>query len=158
MLSDEIHCDLTNPGKEYIPFASASPACRDNSITCIAPTKAFNIAGLQTAAVVVPNENLHHKVWRALNTDEVAEPNAFAVDAAVAAFEKGGEWLDCSKITADAQKLAAYIRRTTGLYVSEGSQFGQGGECFLRVNIACPRSVLKEGMLLLVTGLASYQE
>ena len=67
-------------------------------------------------------------------------------------------WLDCSKITADAQKLAAYIRRTTGLYVSEGSQFGQGGECFLRVNIACPRSVLKEGMLLLVTGLASYQE
>ena len=196
VLSDEIHCDLTNPGKEYIPFASASPACRDNSITCIAPTKAFNIAGLQTAAVVVPNENLHHKVWRALNTDEVAEPNAFAADAAVAAFEKGGEWLDslrqylyenkqyaieflqqevpdikvtpgeatyllwldCSKITADAQKLAAYIRRTTGLYVSEGSQFGQGGECFLRVNIACPRSVLKEGMLLLVTGLASYQE
>ncbi len=196
VLSDEIHCDLTNPGKEYIPFASASPVCRDNSITCIAPTKAFNIAGLQTAAVVVPNENLHHKVWRALNTDEVAEPNAFAVDAAVAAFEKGGEWLDslrqylyenkqyaieflqqevpdikvtpgeatyllwldCSKITADAQKLAAYIRRTTGLYVSEGSQFGQGGECFLRVNIACPRSVLKEGMLLLVTGLASYQE
>ncbi len=196
VLSDEIHCDLTNPGKEYIPFASASPACRDNSITCIAPTKAFNIAGLQTAAVVVPNENLHHKVWRALNTDEVAEPNAFAVDAAVAAFEKGGEWLDslrqylyenkqyaieflqqevpdikvtpgeatyllwldCSKITAHAQKLAAYIRRTTGLYVSEGSQFGQGGECFLRVNIACPRSVLKEGMLLLVTGLASYQE
>ena len=196
VLSDEIHCDLTNPGKEYIPFASASPVCRDNSITCIAPTKAFNIAGLQTAAVVVPNENLHHKVWSALNTDEVAEPNAFAVDAAVAAFEKGGEWLDslrqylyenkqyaieflqqevpdikvtpgeatyllwldCSKITADAQKLAAYIRRTTGLYVSEGSQFGQGGECFLRVNIACPRSVLKEGMLLLVTGLASYQE
>lgn len=196
VLSDEIHCDLTNPGKEYIPFASASSVCRDNSITCIAPTKAFNIAGLQTAAVVVPNENLHHKVWRALNTDEVAEPNAFAVDAAVAAFEKGSEWLDslrqylyenkkyaieflhqevpdvkvtpgeatyllwldCSKITAHAKKLAEYIRKTTGLYVSEGSQFGQGGECFLRVNIACPGSVLKEGMLLLVTGLASYQE
>jgi cystathionine beta-lyase len=48
------------------------------SITCIAPTKAFNIAGLQTAAVAVPDPFLRHKVWRALNTDEVAEPGYYA--------------------------------------------------------------------------------
>ena len=94
VLSDEIHCDLTNPGCEYIPFASVSDTCSKISVTCIAPTKAFNLAGLQTAAVMVPDAHLRHKVWRALNTDEVAEPNAFAVDAAIAAFTKGGPWLD----------------------------------------------------------------
>ena len=79
VISDEIHCDLTEPGYQYIPFASVSKECAGNSVTCIAPTKAFNLAGLQTAAVVVPDETLRHKMDRALNTDEVAEPNAFAV-------------------------------------------------------------------------------
>jgi len=94
IISDEIHCDLTAPGKDYVPFASISKAARDLSIVCVAPTKAFNLAGIQTAAVYVWNPLLRHKIWRALNTDEVAEPNAFAVTAAETAFEKGGEWLD----------------------------------------------------------------
>lgn len=94
VLSDEIHCDLTEPGYEYTPFASVSETCARNSVTCIAPTKAFNLAGLQTAAVVVPNEALRHKMDRALNTDEVAEPNAFAIDVAITAFTKGDRWLD----------------------------------------------------------------
>lgn len=94
VLSDEIHCDLTEPGYEYTPFASVSEICAQNSVTCIAPTKAFNLAGLQTAAVAVPNEAVRHKMDRALNTDEVAEPNAFAIDAAIAAFTKGDTWLD----------------------------------------------------------------
>lgn len=94
VLSDEIHCDLTDPGCGYLPFASVSEVCRDNSLTCIAPTKAFNLAGLQTAAVVVPNPALRKRAWTALCMDEAAEPNAFAVDAAVAAFTEGGEWLD----------------------------------------------------------------
>lgn len=93
VVSDEIHCDLTEPGCDYIPFASVSESCRDNSVTCLSPTKAFNLAGLHTAAVMVPNEALRHKVVRALNTDEIAEPNAFAVQAAVAAFTKGEAWL-----------------------------------------------------------------
>ena len=63
-------------------------------MTCIAPTKTFGIPGLQTAAVVVPDPYLRHKVNRGLNTDEVAEPNSFAQTAAIAAFEYGGEWLD----------------------------------------------------------------
>ena len=94
VISDEIHCDLTVPEHDYIPFASVSEKCKENSITCIAPTKAFNIAGLQTAAVIIPNETLRHKVNRALNTDEVAEPNAFAIEATVAAFREGEAWLD----------------------------------------------------------------
>ncbi len=93
VLSDEIHCDITEPGKSYVPFALVSKECRDVSVTCIAPSKCFNIAGLNSAAVMVVNPILRHKVWRALNTDEVAEPNAFAVDATVAAFNSGEDWL-----------------------------------------------------------------
>ena len=93
VISDEIHCDLVRPEKEYIPFASVSETCRDISITCVAPTKTFNLAGLQSAAVFVPEPNLRHKVWRGLNTDEVAEPNSFATLAAITAFEKGEDWL-----------------------------------------------------------------
>ena len=94
VLSDEIHCDITRPGTEYIPFASVSEHCKNNSITCVAPTKTFNLAGIQTAAVIVPDETIRHRVNRGLNTDEVAEPNVFAAIAPIAAFGQGGEWLD----------------------------------------------------------------
>lgn len=93
VISDEIHCELTKPGLEYVPFAAVSEVCRDISVTCISPSKAFNLAGLQGAAVGVPEPFLRHKVWRGLNTDEAAEPNVFACIAAIAAYEKGGEWL-----------------------------------------------------------------
>lgn len=195
VVSDEIHCDLTHPNCHYVPFASVSDACRENSITCMAPTKAFNLASLQTAAVSVPNKVLRHKVWRGLNTDEVAEPNAFAVEAAVAAFTKGeawldalrdyiyenkklaasyigGEipivklvpsqatyllWLDCSGLMGCAEEAAGYLRRETGLYLSEGRQYGGNGVNFLRMNIACPKSVLQDGLVRLKAGLSSYE-
>ena len=194
VVSDEIHCDLTDPGESYVPFASVSETCRQISITCMAPTKAFNLAGLQTAAVSVPDEVLRHKVWRALNTDEAAEPNAFAVEAAVAAFTRGADWLDalrdylyenkklaeayiekeipdvravasqatyllwldCSGLIGCEREAAGFLRRETGLYLSEGSQYGGNGADFLRMNIACPRAVLKDGLERLKNGLAAY--
>lgn len=94
VISDEIHCDITEPGFNYTPFAGASETCAQISVSCLAPTKCFNIAGINSAAVVVPNPHLRHKVWRALNTDEIAEPNAFAVAATVAAFTQGEDWLN----------------------------------------------------------------
>lgn len=184
VLSDEIHCDLTEPGKEYIPFASVSENNRRISVTCISPTKAFNLAGLQTAAVVVPDEKLRHKMWRALNTDEVAEPNAFAVDAAVAAFTESEEWLDalraylwenksyteeylkrevpqigvisgeatylmwldCTGLAGDSRAFYKFLRREKKVFLSDGGQFGDNGRGFLRLNVACPRSILEEGL------------
>ena len=194
VISDEIHCDITAPGTEYVPFASVSEDCRDNSVTCIAPTKAFNIAGLQTAAVSIPNPVLRHKVWRGLNTDEVAEPNAFAVDAAIAAFTKGGEWLDALRaylednkffvrefierelpqlhvVTSEAtyllwvdlgreecsaEEAAEFIREETGLYLSAGNPFGGDGGRFLRLNTACPRAVLEDGLARLKEGIQAW--
>jgi len=92
VLSDEIHCDITEPGKKYIPFASVNEICKNNCIMAVAPTKTFNIAGLSTSAIVVPNNQLFYKVWRGLNTDECGEPNAFAVQAAIAAYTKSEDW------------------------------------------------------------------
>jgi len=194
VLADEVHCDLTDPGYEYVPFASVSEICRDNSVTCIAPTKTFNIAGLQTAAAVVPNPVLRHKLGRGLNTDEVAEPNAFAIGAAVAAFNKGEEWLeelreyldgnkrcvrqfigqkipqmrvvpshatyllwlDCGGITEDAGELTEFIRRDSGLYLTEGGEYGACGRKFIRLNPACPRERLMEGMNRLEKSVNEY--
>ena len=113
VLSDEIHCDITVPGREYVPFASVNETCKNISVSCIAPTKTFSIAGLQTAAVCVANPLLRHRVWRALNTDEVAEGNTFACDAAIAAFEHGEEWLE---------ELRAYLaenRRIAEEYIKD---------------------------------------
>lgn len=94
VVSDEVHCDLTHIGHAYIPFASVSEEIADRTITCVAPTKAFNLAGLQTAAIVIPNTEIRTLVDRGINTDEVAEPNTFAIQAAEAAFDEGEEWLE----------------------------------------------------------------
>lgn len=94
VLSDEIHCDITEPGYEYTPFALVSKECEENSITCVSASKTFNLAGMQSAAVIIPDEKIRQKMERGLNSDEIAEPNSFAVVAAVAAFQEGKEWLE----------------------------------------------------------------
>ena len=94
VISDEIHCDLTEPGVKYIPFASVNDTNREISITCIAPSKSFNIAGIFSAATSIPNKTLRDKVSKALSACEIAEPNAFAVQATVAAYKHGEPWLE----------------------------------------------------------------
>ena len=95
VLSDEIHCDITAPGGEgYIPFASVNEECRRISVSAIAASKTFNIAGLQSACVFAEDPILRHKVWRGINTDEVGEPNAFAMTANIAAFTECDDWVD----------------------------------------------------------------
>lgn len=192
VVSDEIHCDITEPELNYVPFASASEECAEISVICISASKAFNLAGLQSAAVYTNNEALFNKVNRALNTDEVAEPNTFAVCATVAAFNEGGEWLDELKkyisdnkkevkkfieknlpkikvipseatylvwldcnAYAEADRLAEIIREREGLYLCDGAEYGESGRGFLRLNAACPRSVLEEGLKRLKKALVS---
>lgn len=194
VLSDEIHCDITEPGWEYTPFASVSENCRTNSITCVAPTKAFNLAGLQTAAVIVPDDHLRHKVSRGLNTDEVAEPNVFAAIAPIAAFTCGGEWLDslrnylwenrafaeeyikkeikgispvsaratyllwldCRNMSGSSTQFCHFIRSHSGLYLSDGNEY-RNGEGFLRMNLACPRQQVEDGLKRLKESVAAYE-
>ena len=145
---------------------------------------------------MVPNEELRHKMERALNTDEVAEPNAFAIEAAIAAFTKGEGWLDalreyleenrktvrkflndeipkmslvpahatyllwldCRKIIVDASELCRYLRKETGLYLSAGMVYGGNGREFLRMNTACPKERLLDGLERLKQGVKTYEE
>ena len=65
-------------------------------------------------------------------------------------------WIDCREITEDSEKLAAFLRKETGLNLSSGIQYGKTGEGFLRMNIACPRAVLKDGLQRLKDGITLY--
>lgn len=183
VVSDEIHCDITKPGTSYVPFASASETCADISVSCVSISKAFNCAGIHSAAVFAKNPVLRHKVWRSLNTDEIGEPNSFACEAAVAALTEGGEWLDSlneylfenrriveetvngisglkaihgdatyliwidvTGLGEDAETFCDFIRSQTGLFLSDGAQYGEGGKGFIRFNAACPRSLVMDGL------------
>ena len=93
VISDEIHFPLSDPGKTCVPFASVSENCRKNSVTCVSASKAFNLAGIAAACAIVSDPQLRHKVWRGINTDEVGEPNAFAISASIAAYTECDDWL-----------------------------------------------------------------
>lgn len=108
IISDEIHCEFVMPtirskkaaeiiGKneiKYTPFASISDTFANNCAVCISPSKAFNIAGLQIANIVVKDENIRTKIDRAININEVCDVNPFGVIALQAAYTAEGEqWL-----------------------------------------------------------------
>lgn len=93
VVADEIHCELTFPGHNYTPFASISKEFLDCSITCISPSKAFNIAGLQIANIVCADEIIRQKIDKAININEVCDVNPFGVIATIAAYNEGEEWL-----------------------------------------------------------------
>ena len=94
VISDEIHCELTMPGYSYVPFASLGEEAARHSVICCAPTKAFNIAGLQIANIVCADTLLRRKVNRVVNIHEVCDVNAFSYLALQAAYDHGEEWLD----------------------------------------------------------------
>ena len=194
VLSDEIHCDLTLPDVRYNPFGEVTGNA-DDLVVCVSASKAFNLAGLQGAAVIVPNPTLRRVVERGLNADEVAEPNAFAIAGITAAFDHSADWLDelrvylaqnrlavedflakelpvlhsvkqeatylmwldVSQVTFDADDLCRHIRATTGLWITAGNQYRGDGKGFVRVNIACPRSTLSDGLERLKKGIETYR-
>lgn len=91
---DEIHCELVRPGMAYTPFASVSEECASNSITCVSPTKPFNIAGVQVANMIIPNPELREAVRRTVELSEIGSPNIFGIAALTAAYTECGEWID----------------------------------------------------------------
>ncbi len=95
VISDEIHCEFTMPGHTYIPFASLSEDFAMNSAVCLSPSKAFNIAGLQIANIIVKDADIRKKVDKAININEVCDVNPFGVIALQAAYTPEGEaWLN----------------------------------------------------------------
>lgn len=94
VISDEIHCDLISPGHKHISFGSINQTFLENSVTCISPSKSFNLAGLQVANIVAAKKDLRHKIDTALKVSELYELNPFAVEGLIAAYNESEQWLD----------------------------------------------------------------
>lgn len=94
LLSDEIHCDLVFPPTKHIITASLSEEIANNTITAVAPSKTFNLAGLSTSAIICPNPELKRRYDKILDNVHVGSGNIFGSVATQAAYTHGDEWLD----------------------------------------------------------------
>jgi cystathionine beta-lyase len=181
VVSDEIHCELVMPGHKFVPFGTIS----SDAVVCNSPSKAFNIAGLQTANIICHDPELRRRINRAININEVCDLNPFGVEALMAAYNESEEWLDelCLYLKGNYDALCSFfaeklpqlkvmplegtylawvdIRATgmssdeladrlyneAGVWVSSGAMYSPTwGEGFIRINMACPRSQLMEGL------------
>jgi cystathionine beta-lyase len=109
MISDEIHSDLVYKEYKHIPLASICDEFRENSITCMAPSKTFNLAGLKTACLVIPDSEVRRE-FRSLILPKQA--TIFGGIAAEAAYTWGGKWLDAllDYLQGNRQFLTGYLK------------------------------------------------
>lgn len=178
LISDEIHCDITEPGLSYNSIYSVTK----NAIMLASPTKAFNIAGLHASVAIVADDGLRERVAKGFGQDDIGEPNYISPYATIAAFKYGDKWnqemreyvysnkryveefikkelpelkvidmkatyllwVDVSYYSSDSEKFANELREKTGLFVSNGKQFGKGGEGYIRINIATSLDNVKD--------------
>jgi len=184
IVSDEIHADILFEGVKHIPFASISPAFAHHSITCTAPSKTFNLAGLKTSTIIFPN-NKYYKIYNnTLDALHLDRNSVFGLVALEAAYRYGEEWLeqllsylnenlrflmkyfeeripkikiikpegtyliwlDCRQLGLNTKDLNGFMLNKARVALDDGYWFGTQGEGFMRMNIACPRSVLEEGL------------
>ncbi|HLG28086.1 MAG TPA: MalY/PatB family protein [Paenisporosarcina sp.] len=191
ILSDEIHGDLVFPGHQHIPLVTLAGDEADRIITCVAPTKTFNLAGVQAAVMIATDPEKREKLKENALAHGQMELSPFAAAALTAAYEEGGPWLDelltvlsshmdytIDKITHAVAGVkinkpqGTYLLwidyRDTGLTEKEimdklllkgklalepGSKYGESGTGFLRMNIACPRQTLEDGVSRFITAL-----
>lgn len=184
VFSDEIHCDLVLPGHKHVPFASVCEEFAQHSLTAHAASKTFNLAGMATSTIIVPNEELRKTYVNFVESTEIHLGNIFGKIATKTAMEKGEEWLqqllvyiqgnidyvvdyinkelpkirvhkaeatymlwlDFSAYNLDNKELNHKMIFEAGLGLNNGKEFGKQGEKCLRINLACPRSVVAEAM------------
>ena len=196
VLSDEIHCDITEPKDAYTPFAAVNELCRRISVSAVAASKTFNVAGLQSACIYAEDPVIRHRVWRGLNTDEVGEPNAFSMTANIAAFTECDAWvdemldyvfenkriacdfinseipglkatyskatyllwIDVSGVADDSVDFCEKLRESTGLYISDDTEYGECGKAFVRMNLATQRERVLDGLNRLKIGAEKYRK
>ena len=200
VVADEIHCELTYPGHDYTPWATLGEALVRNSVSCISPTKAFNLAGIQIANIFAKDPEILKKMDRAINDNECCDVNVFGVTALQAAYNQGEAWLDqlrgylwhnartvycfledelpgitalplegtylmwldCRSVMHPGEPLEGFGERFAeqlkkhSLVLSAGTIYGAAGEGFERLNIACPRTVLLEGLRRLKETVEQY--
>jgi len=184
VVSDEIHADFTYPGYRHLVFSGLKPEFSEIAVTCTAPTKTFNLAGLHISNIFIENVELRQKVEREIEKSGYSQPNIMGITACRAAYEGGQEWLmelreylagnldflrsflkeklpqlrlvepegtylvwiDFNMLGLDSKRLKDLIENRARLWLDAGYIFGAGGEGFERINIACPRAVLKKAL------------
>ena len=184
VISDEIHAEMAHKGFTHVPYASVSEAAAMNSITFMAPSKTFNIAGVVSSYAIVPNPEIRSKFFAFMDANELDYPSIFSIEATLAAYRKGAAWrrqmlkyvegnisfvdkylrkyvpeikamlpqasfliwLDCRELGMSQKSLMYFLKRKAGLYMNDGSMFGEEGRGFVRLNVGCPRSVLVKAM------------
>lgn len=184
VVSDEIHADFTYAGHTHRVFASVKSEFADFTITCTAPSKTFNLAGLQNSNIFIPNRQLRHAYKKELSACGCGGTNCMGMAACQAAYEAGADWLeqlkqylagnlayvrqflreklpeialiepegtylvwlDLRKLGLTEQQQRQLIVQDAKLWLDTGTLFGQGGEGFERINIACPRATIEQAM------------
>ena len=184
VVSDEIHADFTYAGHTHRVFASVKSEFADFTITCTAPSKTFNLAGLQNSNIFIPNRQLRHAYKKELSACGCGGTNCMGMAACQAAYEAGADWLeqlkqylagnlayvrqflreklpdialiepegtylvwlDLRKLGLTEQQQRQLIVQDAKLWLDTGTLFGQGGEGFERINIACPRTTTQQAM------------
>ena len=132
-ISDEIHCDIVEPGYCYTPALSVY----NDAIVCLSPSKVFNLAGLQSAVIVIKNKELREKAQAAFYHDDVGEPNYFMESATVAAYQNGEEYVD---------ELNTYITSNKKYVVN-----------YFAKNLPRLKVISKQATYLLWIDISSYQ-
>ena len=179
VISDEIHCDLLRRNQKHIPLGKVMPDY-GRLITCMAPSKTFNLAGMMISNIIIRDDELR-KIWlsRHYNFD-----NPLSIAAAQSAYEKGEPWLEELQLYLDenfrfvGEYLAEHLPRAkyriseatylawvdlsgyfepdehlpkffaykAGVLLEGGNMFVQNSEGFIRLNLACPKATLAEGL------------
>jgi len=195
MVSDEIHSDLVMKQYSHTPLATLSEEVEKAVVTCTAPNKTFNLAGLQMANIIIPNRTLYNQFKNTVAKAGLEMANMFGIVATEAAYNHGEEWLeqllkylqqnynflvsfieenipqvkvfplegtylvwlDFRSYGLSDEKMKELLRKKAKVWLSEGYIFGRGGEGFQRMNIACPRKLLEEGLTRIAKALNSLE-
>lgn len=184
IISDEIHFDLIMPGHKHTVFASISEKLANNMIVCTAPSKTFNLAGMQTSNIIIPNSEIRNAYVKEAEANAFFTLNMLGYKACEIAYTQCDKWLDevieliyhnhielkkyieknmpmikvynlegtylqwmdFNKLNLDKDKLEKLMHEDAELFFDEGYLFGEEGNGFERMNLACPTKVMMDGL------------
>lgn len=184
IVSDEIHADFVYSEYRHHVLPTVDKRFADISIICTAPSKTFNLAGLQVSNIFIPNPEMRKAFIQKMSAIGYSQVNMLGLHACQAAYEGGREWLDqlkeylkgnldftrtyleqnlpqikliepegtyliwldCRGLGLSEEELENLVVHKAKLWLDSGAIFGKTGEGFERINIACPRSILKEAL------------
>lgn len=196
VVSDEIHADLIFKPGEHTPFAAISEEFAENSIICTAPSKTFNLAGLQTSNIIISSETLREKFIAETEKYAIGMSNSFGALATEAAYKYGGQWLDevleyiegnlqfitkyfesnlpvlkvlpleatylawidCRELGLTPEELEKLFLSKAKVALNQGYVFGPGGEGFVRMNLACSRTIVERAGKQMIEAVNSIIE